>query len=148
MSETHEATLVRSLLRDVVAGGELDRINELLAEDFVNHTSVESGADQAVQGRESFRAEVQRLREGFPDLDLRVEHLISEGGYVAAHFRVTGTHRGPFGGYEATGRFVDVPAVTLFRIAHGRVADRWNVTDRLTMMRQMGVFPDERRGTG
>jgi predicted ester cyclase len=51
---------------------------------------------------------------------------------------VTGTHRGPFQGIEATGRRVTFSEFTLYRVEDGKFAWVWVLTDMDAVTRQIG----------
>ena len=61
------------------------------------------------------------FRAGFPDLHCSVLDAISEGDRVACRWRMTGTHRGAFLGFEPTGRRVVLDGIGFFRFHE----DRW-----------------------
>jgi steroid delta-isomerase-like uncharacterized protein len=76
----------------------------------------------------------------FPDLNIRVDRLLSAGDTVVAEARVTGTHRGEFGGLPATNRAVDVPAAFIVDVADGQVK-RWHTYfDAAAVLRQLGAL--------
>jgi predicted ester cyclase len=74
-----------------------------------------------------------------PDIHIEVERTITEGDLVAAHCRVTGTHRGGTLGFAPTGRRVDFHGVTIARIVDGQFREGWNSFDFLTLYQQLGV---------
>ena len=51
-------------------------------------------------------AQLVPLISAFPDWHWEIRHIVVDGENIAVHFTVTGTHRGPFQGIEATGRRV------------------------------------------
>jgi hypothetical protein len=50
-------------------------------------------------------------------------------------------------GAPATGRRASYDLVAIYRIACGRLAEQWVVTDYLTMLRQLGIVTDEELAT-
>lgn len=132
--EQNKTLLVR-LLEEVVVGGNFELMDQLLAPDFVDHSRSEAG------GFDAFRKEIQTLHTAFPDMTLKILHLLSEGDTVVAHLVSEGTHRGSFQGIRATGRRISLPSITIVRIANGKVAERWNVFDRYAYLQQLGVIP-------
>ena len=79
--------------------GELDRVEEFVTEDFVNHEAW-PGEDP---GYEGFRLRLRRLHEAIPDIHLEVEDVIAEGDTVAYRATLSGTHRGELMGMAPTG---------------------------------------------
>jgi predicted ester cyclase len=74
-------------------------------------------------------AQFPSLFSAFPDWHWEIRHLIVDADYVAAHFTVTGTHRGVFREIEATGRRVTASEFTLYHIEGGKFAEVWDLTD-------------------
>jgi predicted ester cyclase len=85
---------------------------------------------------------VAPFRGAFPDFEMEIIELISEGGKVVAHFRCSGTHRGEWLGVPPTGRrFEQVDEVYIFEVRDGRLVSALGVEDNLSRMRQLGIFP-------
>ena len=128
---------MRRFYDEVVNQGQLDLIDELLAEDFVEH--------EVFPGMEPTRAGVKQfftlIRQAFPDLRFEAEDLIAEGEKVVGRARMTGTHEGEFMGIPATGRSIDVQVIDIVEFRDGLSIAHWGVSDALTMMQQLGAIP-------
>jgi steroid delta-isomerase-like uncharacterized protein len=111
--------------------------DELVTEDFVDH--------QALPGMEPGRAGFAQLdvifRAAFPDLNVAVDGIVTEGDKVSCRWTSTGTHTGTLFGIPPTGRPVKVTATVVYRVEDGRLAEGWINRDDLGMMRQLGVVP-------
>jgi len=83
-------------------------------------------------------AQFPPLFSAFPDWHWGMRNLVVDGDYIAAHFTVTGTHRGAFQGIEATGRRVTISEFTFYRLENGKFAEVWDLTDMDALMRQIG----------
>ncbi|MEV4128030.1 ester cyclase [Nocardia sp. NPDC049707] len=83
-------------------------------------------------------AQFSDLFTAFPDWHWKMRNLLVDGDYIAVHFTVTGTHRGPFRGIEATGRRMTISEFTLYRLEDGKFADVWDHADMDALMRQIG----------
>lgn len=118
--------------------GDMDVVDELVAEDFVNHNSLDPDAPP---GREGFKRNVSTLRSAFPDIEFAVEDVIAEEDKVVFRAVGRGTHDGELLGIPPTGREVTLSGIVIFRIANGQVAERWAQFDSLGMLQQLGVVP-------
>jgi steroid delta-isomerase-like uncharacterized protein len=78
---------------------------------------------------------------GFPDLRLTVDETVEEGERIAVRFTVRGTHEGVFQGIPPTGRPVEVQGFSILHFSAGRIVERWNQLDQLSMLQQLGVLP-------
>jgi predicted ester cyclase len=69
------------------------------------------------------------LRAAFPDLRLTVEEMVAEGERVPVRFTARGTHQGEFWGAPPTGIRVAWEAISIVRVAGGKIAERWSQSD-------------------
>lgn len=77
----------------------------------------------------------------FPDMKTRVNDMIAEGNKVMTRFTLQATHEGPFLGIPATGKKIKLEAISIYRIANGKVVEGWWLGDMLGVLRQLGVIP-------
>jgi predicted ester cyclase len=85
------------------------------------------------------RAIAEEWTSAFPDWHFDVLDLVAEGDRVVAHIPYSGTFAHPINGIAPTGRHARVDEMVIFRIAHGRIAEAWEVYDESGMWRQLGV---------
>jgi steroid delta-isomerase-like uncharacterized protein len=138
MVPTHVKTAIYRYFQELWNGGDPTAADTLLAPDVV----IRGSLGVTVRGPEGFRKYARMVRAALPDLRVEVEGLIAEGDRVAARVRYTGTHLGTLYGVEPTRRPVSYPGVTLFRVAAGQIIEVWAVGDMISLMTQVGVFPD------
>ncbi|HEY3107836.1 MAG TPA: ester cyclase, partial [Chloroflexota bacterium] len=79
------------------------------------------------------------VRSIFPDLRVTLEDVVAEGDRVVTRFTARGTQQGTFLGVPPTGKAVTVSAVHVDRVSDGLIAERWEVVDLLTALRQIGA---------
>jgi predicted ester cyclase len=116
--------VVRRLVDEVINRGRLEVIDEL----FV--------PERAVQARRW----IAPFRRSFPDVHMHVISLVAEDDEVAGRFTCSGTHRGPWLGYQPSGRrFIDVAEVYFFRFRAGRIAESWGLEDNASRLLQLGL---------
>ena len=114
--------------------GEIDRVDEFVRPDFVNHT----GRPGSPPGPEGVRSGLETFRAGFPDHDAEVVHMVAEGDLVATYKTFTGTHTGEFLGIPATGRRATICVMDVVRYRDGRIAEHWSVVDLAGVRAQLG----------
>ena len=117
--------------------GDIDRLDELLAPDYVNHTLA---APDLPPGPEGVKEVVRMFRSGMPDLRVNIEDMIAEGDRVATRYALEGTHGGVLFGVAPTGRHLSIKSMTVERVSGGKIVEHWRVTDELDMMRQLGAI--------
>jgi predicted ester cyclase len=52
-----------------------------------------------------------------------------------------GTHSGELMGVPPTGKQVTVTGIDIYRVAGGKLVERWGEFDQMGMMQQLGVVP-------
>ena len=137
VSDANKAVMER-FYAEVVNTGNLDLIDELLTDDFVEY--------EEFPGLTPDRAGVKQFfglfKQAFPDATMTPEQMLAEGDMVAARVRIRGTHRGEFMGVPATGKEIDVEAVDIVQFHDGIASAHWGVSDVMTMMQQLGAIPE------
>lgn len=136
--ETENVRIARLVPEDIASEGELDLIDEVYAEDAVEHGPFEESI-----GRAAIKAVMHSYREAFPDFSATVEDVVASGDTVAMRVRVRGTHDGEFLGREPTHKSFDVGNMVFTRIEDGRIIERWLQPDTLEMFQQIGALPDD-----
>jgi predicted ester cyclase len=60
-----------------------------------------------------------------PDLRFSIDDLVAEADRVTIRWTLHGTNTGPMLGRPPTGQPVELAAIVIFRIADGKIAERW-----------------------
>jgi predicted ester cyclase len=130
--------IVEQFITGLFTDGDLTAVDQYLDTGFVNHDPPFPGAPT---GPEGMRIAAQTFRRAFPDWRSDAQHLIAEGDLVVEHFTARGTHRGPVMGETPTGHEVVLRGIHIFRIANGRIVERWGRLDDLGLLQQLGLAP-------
>jgi ketosteroid isomerase-like protein len=112
---------------EIWSTGELDKLDELVAQDVVHHDPYDPNAADGLVG---LRKSIEANHATFPDMKIEVEDQVAEGDRVATRWRATMTH--PDAGK------VEMPGITIERFADGKVVESWRSMDMLGMLRQIG----------
>ena len=63
--------------------------------------------------------------------------MIVEGNKVVVCSVMRATHQGTFLGLPPTGRQIEIEAISIFRIANGKIVERWGLnTDLMGQLRK------------
>ncbi len=127
---------------DAVNAGNLDIVDEVVAEDFVEHEQFPGIPPDKEGVRQFFRV----FRAAFPDLHMEPHEMLVEGDLACARLTITGTHQGDFLGISPSGSRIEVAAFDMVRLRDGLVTDHWGVTDTLAMLEQLGAGPQQAPG--
>lgn len=142
MSSEENEAIVREAV-EAFNQNDVQAVDRLFAAGYVDHDPSRAGMPP---GPESVKQAWSMLRAAFPDLQVTVEDVISEGNKVAVRGVAGGTHKGELMGIPPTGRRVTVTLIDINRIEKGRLVERWGETDMLGMMQQLGVVPQQAGG--
>ena len=135
MSTDGEA-LVTRFFEEFCNDRRVEVAEEIVADEFVSHGPQAPPA----QGPDGVKARVglyQDAVDGHWDL----QEVFSAGDRVVARWVGRGTHRGELMGLAPTGKPIAVDAISVFRIANGKIAEEWTVWDALGLMQQVGAVP-------
>lgn len=132
--EAQNEAAFRRLIEEGFSGGNSAVVDELFAEDFVEHQNGIEPPD-----REGVKLAIGFLHRAFPDLRVLVEDLTADGDRVWARLRGRGTHLGEGFG-EPTGRTVTLDIMDVCRFHDGLIAEHWGVPDRFGQMQQLGLL--------
>ncbi len=113
--------LVRRLFEEVFPAGEPSAVCDLVAPNFIDHDPI-PGQPAGVDGVEYV---ISTLRTAQPDLQFTVNDLLAEGDRVAIRWTLRGTNAGPMLGQPPSGQPGEQTAIVIFRIADGKIAERW-----------------------
>lgn len=135
MSTEKNKAVVRGYIEQVWNGRRTDLIEQYISEDVVHHDA--PGLDD----RDSIKNFIAMTLDNVPDMRVGIEAEIAEGDLVVLRQSISGTPQGEFMGVPASGKQFSVPAVFVFRVAGGKIAELWGMADGLGMMQQLGAIP-------
>jgi steroid delta-isomerase-like uncharacterized protein len=139
MSDQSKA-VVRRLIENHWNGKKAALVGEFFAPAVSLHTP--DGELSKLEGASSL---LQAYATAFPDFQLAIDDLISEGDQVVVRYTFTGTHRGPLGEIPATGKSVNIPdGVLIFRLAGGKVSEGHFSWNKYALLEQLGILPSSR----
>jgi steroid delta-isomerase-like uncharacterized protein len=136
MSDDPKALLQR--FYEGVSAGNLNVIDELLADDFVEHEDF-PGIEPNKEGVRQF---FTLFRSSFPDLAMEAHEVVVEGDLLCVRGTMSGTHEGEFMGLPPTHKRFEFEGFDMVRIRDGLVTEHWGVFDSMAMMQQLGAIPE------
>ena len=124
---------VRRLTQDGFVGGKVDVIDDVVAEDCVDHDPMPGQG----QGRAGQRHTCQMVVDGLSNRSTLRDDFLATGDTVVENWIFQGTHTGDFLGAPATGKQLQVRGIEIWRLAGGRIVERWGVVDAAGVMEQL-----------
>jgi steroid delta-isomerase-like uncharacterized protein len=83
---------------------------------------------------------MQTLSKVMPDFRNKIVDVFATENRGAAHFNITGTHKGEILGVSPTGKKVTFNALTLYRFEDGKIAEVWPLIDVAGFLRQIDAI--------
>ena len=133
MSEKSAKDVVEEMFRRQEAGDD-SVLDDLVAEDMVNHAA-------GPQGRDGLKLILSIIDNDLGPVTVEQHHLIGDGDLVAQHLTVHGTHRGstmplladaPVSGRPTTWKFIHI-----WRVADGLIVEHWACRDDMRLREQL-----------
>jgi predicted ester cyclase len=139
MSINENKALVRRAYDEILENGIYDRIQEIVHDDFVDHTNPPGWPTD----REGLLQVAVHFRSAFPDIKVTFDDVVCEGDTVMHRQTMRGTHLGEFFGIPPTGTRVTYAGCHLWRVKDGKLIEHHATNDDLGLLRQLGVIPAE-----
>ena len=136
MSVEQNKVIVLRFLEDVWGKGNLNIVEELVADDHVHHLT-----RRDLHGPEGVKELVSGLRKFLPDLQITINDLIGEGDKIVVYFTIAGVDEGGHWGKPPSGNSVKYRAIDIFRVTGGKIVERWGIVDTISMLHQIGAIP-------
>lgn len=125
--------LVRTLYEECINMRDLDRIETLVAPDFIG--------PRGEHGPREFRATIEAVLTGFPGVRFQIHDLFGEGDRVALRWTFRANHAGWFVGLPPSSSDVRQEGNVIYQIRDGRIVRAWLQADRLGVLQQIGAVP-------
>jgi steroid delta-isomerase-like uncharacterized protein len=132
--------IVRRFYEEVFNRRNIDLIDELMADSFINYDPTPVAARDPA----SMKQFIKTLTIAFPDHHHEIEDLIAEGDQVVMRCTFSGTHLGQFPSFleiPPTHRSIRQRQIHILRVRNGKLAEHQVVRDDLGIMQQLGVIP-------
>lgn len=136
--EEKNIAAIKRFYDEVMGKGNMKAIDELVAEDFVEHYLPDPSMPA---NRAGVHQTMAMFRTAFPDLQVTLEDLVAKGDKVWTYTTMRGTHKGELMGMPATGKKIEVKGFDIVRFVNGKAVEHWGLSDDYTMMMQLGVIP-------
>jgi steroid delta-isomerase-like uncharacterized protein len=137
MTPDEHKAIIRRYVDTVFNQQQLDRADETVASDFVDHAALAGQAGGLTGAKQKWAM----FHAAIPDLRVTIEDMVADGEKVAVRRSYQGTHQGQLFGVPATGRPFQIGGFSIFRIVDGKITEHWELLDRLALMQQLGAIP-------
>ena len=121
-----DSAIIKRLTDEVFMDGNLAVIEELVADDFLDHDPPPG----LPPTKEGFRLLAQTVVGAFSDRRAEFDEFSdTTDGRVVENWAMIATHTGEAFGLPASGKSIRVRGMEIFRCADGKVAEHWGAVD-------------------
>ncbi len=121
---------------EIFVQGNLNLADQLVAPDFTWHAP---GIPAGPIGPAGVKMLATAYRTAFGNLQLTDEDPVTQGDRTVYRFTLTGVHQADLLGIPATGKQISVTGFDMIRVADGKIAELWQVWDRLGFLEQVNA---------
>ena len=142
MSAADNKTWGLRFIEEVLTKKNMSAIDEFVSPRFVDHSAPPGmGKD-----REAFKTFMGMYMSAFPDMEVKIDALMSEADFLTARVRSRGTHKGDFMGIAPTGKEFEIMEIHIVRLADGKMVEHWGLEDNLGMLTQLSIITPPGQG--
>jgi predicted ester cyclase len=134
MSADQNKALFQKVITEAFNHGNFSVLTEIFDPNFVEH---QFGLHPTIEG---MQGDIQSLRKSFPDFNLKIEELVSDGDKVWGRMTARGTNLGGFMG-PPNGKAFTFIVFDEVRFENGKIVEHWGSPDRFALLVQLGRLP-------
>ncbi|MBK9295265.1 MAG: ester cyclase [Oligoflexia bacterium] len=133
-TQTNKMIVLR-FLTEVWEKGNLDSLGEMVADAHIHHLS-----RRDVHGPAGVRLLVAGFRAFLPEVEIAIHEILVDEDKVVAYFTFSGTDTGGYMGHPPSGKQVVFSGIDIFRLAEGKIVERWGILDSASLLYQIGAM--------
>lgn len=133
MSVEANKAVVRRFIEEYQTNGREDIAEELLADDFIDHSALPGFSPD----REGVKQLFKMLRGAFGGFRAEIFEQVAENDKVVTRKTFYGKHTGEFMGIGATNRPIELGVIDILRIKDGQLVEHWCQVDFAGLMNQI-----------
>lgn len=118
---------------DMMNAHDPSAVDGFVAEDYLNHNRM------VADGREANRAFWARWFAAFPDTQVELEDVVTDGDRVVGRFTYRATHVGSLMGEQPTGRPMEMRSIDIWRVRDGMAVEHWDELNTWEAFAQLGL---------
>ena len=115
--------------------GDLAEIEEIFSPKWVHHSKDGVIDTLNIVGRKQF---ITSIRATYPDFTVKTKQLIIKNDMIVWHCTITGTYNGTDDDSPYTGKKINLPYVSIFRVANGKIVEDWRFWNEALRFKQLG----------
>ena len=137
MMKEKNISIANQFYSEVINKGDTTIMKAIVAENFIDHNA----APNLPKGIEGFKQFLTMVGTAYPDINVKIEELLSDGDKVIARLTISGTQTGVLmGNIPPSGKHAVWSGIDILKIEYGIIVERWSQRDIYGMMKQIGAI--------
>jgi predicted ester cyclase len=116
--------------------GDVSVADDIVHPDYVYHGT--AGIGPGPEGMKTFIREVHAALTGTQNI---IDDLIVEDDQSVVRYTTRGTHTGEWAGAPATGNYLDVTGIAIYRWSEGKIVEEWDHGEEIKTFTALGLLP-------
>jgi steroid delta-isomerase-like uncharacterized protein len=133
--EEENKRIVSLIYTEIFGKWRIAENEHIYSEQYVGH----AGAQNYTRAQD--RAATEGWKSFSPEGKMTIHQIIAEGDLVAVLWTGEGVNTGAGNGLPATGKPFRATAMTMFRLADGKIVEEWSVFDNYSLLSQLDLLP-------
>jgi len=129
--------VVHRLADEAFVAGNFDGWDEFVSADLVDNDPMPGLPPNG----EGVKMLAQMVVGTFSDRKIDAEHLEAPDGRIVENWVFTGKHTGEGMGIPPSGEDITIRGIEIWRVADGKIVERWGVVDVSDVMQKAGLLP-------
>lgn len=120
----------------------INTCDDVLAAELVDEKApfYTPASSKPVYGGQGYLSIVRFMRQGFSDVQWKLEEMVAEGNVVAVRWTCTGTHNGTFMGHKPTGKHFSASVMNFYYFnEEGKIVNDIAAEGMIAILRQIGL---------
>lgn len=133
-------TDTRRLMEDFVEmtnERDYSKLPDILAESFRWETP--AAPSSGVRSYDEAEDVIEKIVSGFPDFSAELTDMLTSDDKGMAEVRFTGTHEGEYEGIPPTGQKFELPGMSKWTVADGKIQELHDYANMQDLVNQLGV---------
>jgi hypothetical protein len=120
----------------------LEILDEVVGSEVVLRSLVRADPGAETVSREEYKRQIVDRVTACPDYHVTVQTMIAEGDQVVVHWTNRWTQRREVLGVPPSDRLIEEAAISIYRIADGKIVEVSGFWDRADLWQQLGLLPE------
>lgn len=135
-SEEANKKVVRRYFEEVVNQRKIELLKDIYAENYLFTNLLDGGTNQGIKQLYEF---LPYMFKAVPDVRFKVDILVAENDQVVAVCTATGTHKGEFFGFPASGNTLEVKEIFIYTLKEGKIISNNGMLNLMGMQEQLKI---------